>query len=314
MRAYAAQFIDPAELSRLSDLMLLARTGVLGFKSGLHRSVQTGSSAEFAQYRPYSQGDDPRFVDWRVYGRTDRLRIKQFQEESNLRCTILLDCSASMDYASGPLTKFRYAQMLAACLTLLLSGQHDAVGFIAYHGQLLTHMPPRVQPNHARRILAELENLKPAGDTDTAGALRFLGNILAPRGMVVLISDLLHPLDEVVSHLRSLRARRHDVLVLQISDPAEQTFPFERVVTLLDLEDGREQFTNPPEVRSAYLDNRGRHFSRIRGECLAAEIDIEEFCTHEPLDRALHHFVNRRNHALVTASRRRGAASRGGNG
>jgi uncharacterized protein (DUF58 family) len=312
MHENAASFIDPAELARISDLDLLARTAVLGFKTGLHRSVHTGASAEFAQYRPYTQGEDPRFVDWRLYGRTDRLHIKQFEDETNMRCTVLLDCSASMDYGSGAITKFRYAQMLAACLVLMLSKQSDSAGFIGYHSKLCSNIPPRAHPNHARRILAELTNLAPAGETDAAGALRFLGNILPPRGMVVLISDLLHPLDEVLTHLRSLRARRHDVIVLQISDPAEQTFPFEQGVTLLDVEDGRERFAVPDAVREQYLANRRAHFDRIRGECLAAEIEIEEFATSQPLDLALHAFVNRRNRALVTASRRGSAVGGGG--
>jgi uncharacterized protein (DUF58 family) len=312
MRAYAAQFIDPAELARLANLSLVARTAVLGLQTGLHQSVHTGSSTEFAQYRPYSQGDDPRFVDWRLYGRTDRLHSKEFQDESNMRCMVLLDCSASMDYASGPVSKFRYAQMLAACLVLLLARQRDCAGFIAYHGELGMHMPPRVHPNHARRIIVELEKLRPEGLTDTAGALRFLGDVLPPRGMVVLISDLLHPVDEVINHLRSLRARRHDVIVFQISDPAEQSFAFERVTMLQDAEDLREQFADPAAMRAQYQANREAHYSRIRSECLAAEISIDEFTTNEPLDRALHHFINRRNHALMTASRRRSHASRGG--
>lgn len=297
-------FIDPQELARLADLDLIARTAIAGFQGGLHRSIRSGSSAEFAQYHPYSQGDDPRFVDWRLYGRTDRLHTKEFQEESNMRAMLLLDCSASMDYGSGPVTKFRYAQILAACLTLLLSRQRDAVGFIAYQGQLGVHLPPRVHPNHARRILVELENLHPAGGTDTAGALRFLGDVLPPRGMVILISDLLHPLEDVLSHLRSLRARRHDVLVFQISDPAELTFPFEKLLLLQDAESGREQFADPESARAEYLANRARHFQQIRAECLAAEINIEEFVTDQPLDHALHHTLSRRNHALLTASRR----------
>lgn len=302
--AATPSFIDPQELARLADLDLIARTAVAGFQAGLHRAIRSGSSAEFAQYHPYSQGDDPRFVDWRLYGRTDRLHTKEFQDESNLRAMILFDCSASMDYGSGTLTKFRYAQILAACLALLLARQRDAVGFIAYHTQLGTHVPPRVHPNHARRILVELENLRPAGGTDTAAALRFLGDILPPRGMVILISDLLHPLGEVLGHLRSLRARRHDVLVFQISDPAELTFPFEKLLLLEDAETGRRQFADPESTRAAYLANRARHFQQIRAECLAAEIGIEEFVTDQPLDRALHHYLSRRSHALLTASRR----------
>jgi uncharacterized protein (DUF58 family) len=297
-------FIDPAQLAELGDLQLLARTVVDGMMAGLHRSPNTGSSIEFAQYRPYAQGDDPRFVDWKLFSRTDRLHVKQHEEDTTMRCTILLDCSASMDYTSGRVTKFDYGRMLAACIAMLLQLQRDAVGLVAYHEKLVTYVPPESTRHHVRRIFVELEGLKPQGPTDTAGALHFLGDVLKPRGMIVLISDLLHPIELMIDHLRSLRARRHDVLVLQLSDPAEQSFPFEATSTFIDAETGREQYAVPSAVRAAYLENRNRHFARLRTECLAFEIDIEEFTSTEPLDRALHFFLHRRNHALVRSSRR----------
>lgn len=300
----APNFIDPCQLAQIGDLQLLARTVVDGMAAGMHRSPHTGASIEFAQYRPYSQGDDPRFVDWKLYGRTDRLHVKQYEEESTMRCTILLDCSASMDYTSGAVTKFNYGRMLTACMALLLQQQRDAVGFVAYHETLVKYVPPNANRFHLRRIFVELDGLKAQGPTDTAGALHFLGDVLKPRGMIVLVTDLLHPLDDMIEHLRSLRARRHDVLVLQLSDPAEQTFPFDATTTFVDMESGREQYAVPSAVRAGYLENRKKHFDRIRGECLAFEIEIEEFTTAEPLDRALHFFLHRRNHALLRSSRR----------
>ncbi len=301
----SAHFVDPAQLARITDLELLARTVVEGLMTGLHRSPHSGSSIEFAQYRPYAQGDDPRKVDWKLYGRTDRLYIKQYEEETTLRCTLLLDCSASMDYASGAhVTKFNYARMLAASLAMLLHRQRDAAGLVAYHEDLLAYVPPQSAKHHVRRIFVELDRLKPQGPTNTARALHYLGDVLKPRGLIVLISDLLHPLDEMIDHLRSLRARRHDVIVLQISDPAEQSFPFDHTVTFVDAETGREQYTVPETVRAAYLENRKKHFDRIRAECLAWEIDVAEFATSEPLDRALHLFLHHRNHALIRSSQR----------
>lgn len=312
MATASPHMIDPEQLAQIGDLQLLARTVVEGMMSGMHRSPVSGSSIEFAQYRPYAQGDDPRFVDWKLFGRTDRLHLKQYEEETTMRCTILLDCSASMDYGSGRITKFNYARMLAACIAMLLQMQRDAAGLVAYHEKLVQYVPPLSNKHHLRRIFVELEGLRPQGPTDTAGALHFLGDVLKPRGMVVLISDLLHPIDEMIDHLRSLRARRHDVLVLQISDPAEQTFPFDASQTFIDAESGREQYAVPDTVREQYLENRKRHFDRIRGECLAFEIDIEEFTTSEPLDRALHFFLHRRNHALVRSSRRAVTGTRAG--
>lgn len=311
MMQKAAHFIDPAELARISDLQLLARTVVAGLGGGVHRSVYMGSSAEFAQYRPYAQGDDLRFVDWRLYGRSDRLHVKQFQDESNLRCTIVLDCSGSMGYGSGAVDKFRYAQMLAASLAMLMVQQRDAVGFAAYHRDLITHIPALRQTGQLHRILVEIDRLRPAGEgTDTAGALHRVGDVLHARGMVVLIGDLLHPIEDMVRQLRSLHAQRHDVLVLQISDPAEQTFSFTQSVTLVDAEDGRAQYAVPEAVRTAYLENRNRHFEAIRQACLSSEIDIEEFVCAEPLDRALNRFLHRRVRALY-ATRRRHSRSGG---
>ncbi len=303
-------YLDPAELARIADLELLARTVISGLQGGAHRSIHCGASVEFAQYRPYAQGDDVRFVDWRLYGRSDRLHVKQFQDERNLQCTVLLDCSASMDYGSGDVSKFRYAQMLAACLVMLAASQGDDVGFAAYHRELVAHVPARRRDGQCHRVLVEIDNAKPAGaTTDTAGILRVMGDVLPARGMVVLIGDLLHPPDEMILHLRSLRARRHDVLVLQVSDLAEQTFPFDRAMTLVDAEGDREQFAVPADVREAYLKNRARHFEGIRAACLASEIDIEEFVCSEPLDEALHRFLHRRNRGLIASGRRaRGGA------
>jgi uncharacterized protein (DUF58 family) len=306
-----AQFIDPAQLALITDLELLARTVVEGLMAGAHRSPHAGSSIEFAQYRSYAQGDDLRKIDWKLYGRTDRLYLKQYEEETTLRCTLLLDCSASMDYSSHTVTKFDYARMLAASLAMLLHRQRDAAGLVAYHQDLLTYVPPLSARHHVRRIFVELDALKPQGPTDTARALHYLGDVLRPRGLIVLISDLLHPLDEMIDHLRSLRARRHDVIVLQVSDPAEQSFPFDQTVTFVDAETGREQYTVPDAVRQAYLENRRRHFDRIRAECLAWEIDIAEFTTTEPLDRALHFFLHHRNHALLRTSQRAPARTGG---
>ena len=304
--------IDPIILSRISDLMLLARTVVDGFTAGLHRSASFGSSIEFAQYRPYVQGDDPRFVDWDLYARTDRLHTKQFQEDSNLRCVFLIDCSASMAYASGEVTKFQYARMLAACLTMLLIHQKDTVGLIGFQHDINVYIPPRKSPQHLRRILVELDQMNPKGKTDIGKVLQYLGDVLPSRGMVVLISDLLYPADEFLQYLKILKARHHDVLICQISDPAEQSFPFDQSKTFIDAESENEQFIVPDSVRAEYLENRNRHFDEIRNECLAVEMDLEEFTTSEPLDRALHYFLMRRIRTCMASSGRRNRAVTGG--
>lgn len=293
------RFLDPVELARISDLELLARTVVEGFKAGLHRSAHHGASIEFAQYRSYAQGDDPRFVDWKLFGRSDRLYLKQSHEDTNLRCTFLLDRSASMDYGSGEITKFAYARMLIASLAMLLQQQRDAVGLMAYHERIDPYIPAKAEPHHLHRILVALDQLQPAGTSATGESLRYLGEVLPPRGMIVLVSDLLHPIEDTLEQLRSLRARRHEVVVLQISDRAEQTFPFERSATFIDAEAGTERYAIPDMIREQYLENRRQHFDRIREECLSTEIDIEEFCSDEAFDIALQAFLKRRRRALL---------------
>lgn len=297
--------IDPNQLARVGDLELLARTVVQGMRTGVQRGPKTGSSVEFSQYRPYAQGDDTRLLDWKLYGRTDRLHLKQFREETGMRCTILLDCSASMAYGSGQVTKFDYARMLAACLTTILNNQGDAIGLAAYHKELVSHIPPAHGDRHFRKVLVELADLQPRESTDTRQALRFLGEVLRPRGMVVLISDLLQPVEEVVDHLKTIRARRHDVIVLRICDLAEKTFSFKHAITLIDAETGDEQFVVPDSIRDAYQANRRRHFETIDKEAWAHEIDIQEFSSDQPLDHVLRHFIHHRNRSLMTSGYRR---------
>lgn len=297
--------IDPSQLATISDLQLLARIVVEGFISGLHTSPHFGSSVEFAQYRPYVQGDDPRFVDWSLYARTDRLHTKQFQEETNLRCTILLDCSASMNFKSGAISKFHYARMLCACLVMLLFKQKDAAGLLAFQDDITTCIPPRMTARHLNRFLISLNDLEPSGQTNLAHALQKAGDMLPQRGMIIIISDFLQPLDETLPLLKLLHARRHDALIFSISDPIENDFQISRSATLIDSETGKEIFIAPEAVREQYIENRNRHFSRLREECLSSEIDFEEFTTSEPLDHVLSHFLRQRNRILMSRSTRR---------
>lgn len=290
---------DPAEWIPLKDLDLLARTVVEGFRAGLHRSAQKGASIEFAQYRPYSQGDDLRYVDWRLFGRSDRLYLKQSHEDTNLRCTFLLDRSASMGYASGAVAKFDYARMLIASLAMLLHRQNDAVGFMAYHEGVDPYIPAKAESRHFHRLLVALGQTRAEGTSSTGDVLRYLGQVLPARGIIILVSDLLHPVEETLEQLRSLRARRHEVMVFQISDRAELTFPFQQAGTFVDAEGSGERFAVPDRVREEYLENRRRHFERIRDECLGAEIELQEFVSDEPLELALHAFLKRRRRALA---------------
>lgn len=297
-------FIDPLQLARLTDLHLLARTVVEGFMVGIHQSPYTGSSIEFAQYRPYVQGDDPRFVDWSLYARTDRLHTKQFHKETNVCGTILLDASASMGYASTPLSKFVYARMLAACLAMLLFRQGDEVGLTAFHDQMEIYIPPRNHPRHLQRILVDLQNANCQGTTQFVHVLDHASETMPRKGLILLLTDLLCPLESLLPPLRRLRAHRHEVLLFCLSDPAEQDFPFDRSATFLDMETQGERFLVPAAVREAYLQNRAAHFAAIRAECLAHEIEFCEITTTQALDRALHEFIHFRNQQRKTTRSR----------
>lgn len=302
------QALDPEELVRLPDLEILTRTIVRGFEVGLHESARLGTSMEFSHYRPYVQGDDIRSVDWKFFGRSDRLYLKQARQESNLACTLLLDCSGSMSYASRGVSKFDYGRMLAGSFALLMTRQHDRVGLVAYAEDILTQIPPLANRRQFRRILVELEGLEATGQTSTGAALDRLGESTPSRGMIVVISDFLFPIEDVLGQLRSLKALRHDVILFSLADPAERDFPFDRPLTLADPE-GEDRLSILPEaVRQQYLKNRAEHFERIRQECLNSEITFHEIVTDEPLDRALYAFVSRRRASLTT----RRSASRPG--
>ena len=299
--------IAPDDLAKVTDLSLLAQVLVAGQRLGMHRSPHAGTSVEFSQYRSYVQGDDPRFVDWKRYGRTDRLHIKEFHEETNMHCTLIVDCSASMGYGSTALTKFRYAQILAASLAWLLTQQHDEVALVGYHHEICCHIPHQRRVHQIRRLITAIEGLEPSGTTATETALQWVGDIMAARGMVVLISDLIQPVSQVATQLRALRARRHDVLVFQVADAAEVTLPFDEAVTLIDAEGQGERLVEVDTIRAQYQENRMDHFDEIRALCLAYEIDYMAVQSDQPLDEALRHFLFRRSHALQTQSRKSSA-------
>jgi uncharacterized protein (DUF58 family) len=247
------QWLDPAVLARLGSLELKARVIVEGFLQGLHRSPFKGFSVEFAEYRPYLPGDDPASIDWRAFARTDRYYVKRFEQETNLPCHLLLDVSASMGYGSGPLTKLQYGSYLAASLAYLLSRQRDAVGLMAFDHDVVTHLPPSTRPRHLRSLLVALDALRPGTRSDLARPLNRLAAALARRGLVVVISDLLDDPDRVVEGLRHVRFRGMEVIVFQVLDHAELTFPFAGATRFRDVESGAEVVTQPAEAREEYL-------------------------------------------------------------
>lgn len=292
--APGTRHLDPAVVARLGSLELKARAIVEGFISGLHRSPFRGFSVEFAEYRPYLPGDDLATLDWKVYARSDRHFVRKFEEETNVECHLLLDVSASMQYGTGAMTKREYGATLAACLAYLMQRQRDAAGLMAFDREIVRRLPASARPGHLRALLAELDTLPDGRDSNMVRPLEQLAAALRRRGIIVLISDLLDDPDGVIRGLGLLRARGSEVVVFQVLDRAELTFPFDTAAQFRDVETGREVLTKPAAVRAEYLASMERLFARYTQAFGAAGIEYVRLDTHAPLDAALAAWLNAR--------------------
>jgi uncharacterized protein (DUF58 family) len=292
------QFLDPAVVARLGTLELKARTIVEGFLSGLHRSPFKGFSVEFAEYRQYMPGDDLSTIDWKVYARSDRYYVKKFEEETNLDCHLMLDVSGSMAYGSRAMTKFEYAQCLAAALAYLMTRQRDAVGLMAFDENIVNLLPASARPGHLRAVLVTLDRLRLGRETHMDKPLTQLCDALTKRGMVVLISDLLDDPEAVVRGLKHFQFRGADVIVFHVLDPDEIEFPFDRATRFEDLETDEEIMAVPGVVRSHYLKAIGNLIDRYKRELGAAGIDYMLLPTSTPLEMALLSYLSTRARAL----------------
>lgn len=290
----ANSFLDPAALMAIRNLELRARSVVEGFWHGLHRSPYHGFSVEFTEYRPYSPGDDPRYLDWRLVARTDRFYIKKFEDETNLRCQLLVDCSRSMAYGSVGYAKAQYANTFAATIAYFLNQQGDAVGLLTFEEGVRDYLPVRNRPGHLRQLMLALE--KPVGGTATnlIAPLKHVAELLRKRGLVVLISDLLAPLDSLEQSLALLTASGHEVLVFQILDPAEVSFQFENPTRFEDMETGRDLFLDPTAARKGYLQRFEAHASEVRSICERLGANVQRLVSNQPLELALFDFLKAR--------------------
>ncbi len=295
----ASRFLSPQIVSGLGSIELKARTVVEGVLLGLHRSPFRGASVEFAEYRQYLPGDDPSTVDWKVYARSDRHYVKKFELDTNVEASLLVDVSASMGYGGRDgMTKLEYASCLAASLAYLLSGQRDAVGLSLFDARLRDHLPPSARPGQLTRLLVSLDRTVPGAVSDTGEALRQVAERLRRRGLVVVCSDLLDDTASVVRGLRLVRARGMEVVVFQILDADELTFPFERASTFRDLETGQQVLTDPRAVRDRYLAAIASMQQTYRRELRAAGIDYQLVSTSAPLDVTLLAWLGQRGRTL----------------
>jgi len=290
----STSLLDPALLNAISDLELVARVTVDGTVSGLHRSPFHGYSAEFSQYRHYRPGDDLKYVDWKLFARTDRIYTKQYRETTNLLAQVAVDGSASMAYqGSGPVSKLAYARLVAAALAHLISGQGDAVGLVTFDDALRTYLPPRGGRLHLRRILVSLSKLEASGGTACAAGLRRAIDLLKRRGLLILVSDLYDDGEGVEAELRRAIRIGHEVALFHVLTPDEITLPFGGEVELEDLETGRRLITSAA-ARKGYHQAFAAFLERWRTTCATYGIDYHRVTTDLPLDAALRDYLRRR--------------------
>lgn len=285
------QLLDPEILTRLSNIEVVAKTVVNGFLSGLHRSPFFGFSQEFAEYRPYVQGDDPRFIDWNVLSRTDRTYIKRFLGETNTHLVLLVDASASMGYGSGEVSKLDYAKFLAASLAYLATRQHDAVGLILFDEKIREMRPPAFRPGHLRSILHILQNAEPAIGTNLEIAFHEFQRHVSRRGLTVMISDFFADPRQVMKAVRPLVFRGQDIVFFQVLDPRELEPQFGSSAVLEDMETGELMEVSSDFANREYPARIQAHIQQIKDTVEAEGADYVLMNTSQPLDLALREFL-----------------------
>jgi len=288
------QFLKPEVISRLKSMEMKARLVVEGFITGLHKSPYHGFSVEFAEHRQYMPGDPIRNIDWKVFAKSDRYFVKEFEEETNLKSYILLDSSASMSYTSGKITKFEYASQLAAALMFLMLKQRDAVGLVAFDEKIRTYIPPKSASVHLHALLSTLAGVTPAALTHAGTALHEMAERIKRRGLIILLSDLWEDPSSVLTGLKHFRHRKHEVIVFHILDPKERDFTFPEEALFKDMETGEEISTLPWQIRSEYQRTMGAHVGRYKRECRQSFVDYVPVDTSVPYDYALFSYLAKR--------------------
>lgn len=288
-------FVDPKALMAMRNLELRARVVVEGFWSGLHRSPYHGFSVEFTEYRQYTPGDDTRYLDWRLFARSDRYYLKKFEDETNLRCHLLVDQSRSMEYGSLDYSKADYARTLAATLGWFLNGQGDAVGLFTFDGKVRDYLPARHRHGHLRQLMLALEKQGEGRETNLTAPLRRVSELIHKRGLVVLISDLLAPVNELESSLGRLTAAGHEVILFQVLDPNELAFNFHNAMLFQDVESERDLYLDPDAVRPEYQRRLAEHTQGVEKICQRLGISFHRLTTDRPMEIGLSDFLRSRS-------------------
>jgi uncharacterized protein (DUF58 family) len=294
------EFLDPKALSKFSALDLVARLVVEGFVSGLHKSPYHGFSVEFAEHRQYVPGDELRRLDWKVFARSDRFYIKQYEEETNLRAYLLLDASGSMRYSSDSVSKLRYGQCLSAALAYLMLQQQDSVGLVTFDREVRSYLPPRSAPTHLKAIMQRLTETGAEQETKLSNIFHELAERIRRRGLIIVISDLFDDPKDLMAGLSHFRHKKHEVIVFHVLDPYEKTFPFRNWTMFRNLERGGHQIlTEPQRVRRAYLEAFSSFCREVRRGCFQRRIDYVELDTSTPYDVSLSRYLAKRAGVLA---------------
>ncbi len=289
------KYLNPSVISKLNSLELKARLVVEGFMVGLHKSPYHGFSVEFTEHRPYMQGDSPKDIDWKVYGKTDKFFIKQYEEETNLKSYLLLDTSGSMKYASeGNVTKLEYATTLSAALSYLMLKQQDAVGLTLYSDKIEKYYPPRANKTYLQELLKSLSDIPASNKTNTASCLNAIAEKIKRRGLVIIVSDFFDDVNFTLSALKHFRYQKNEVIAFQILDPIEKSFAFGNDAIFKDMESGDEITTRPYQIQKAYKQAMEQFITRIKNECLNSNIEYNLLDTSVPFDKALFSYIQKR--------------------
>ena len=293
--AHVSDFLAPAELQKIANLQVVARLVVEGFFSGLHKSPHKGFSVEFAQHRQYVQGDEIRRLDWKVFGKTDRYYVREFEEETNLRATILLDLSGSMGYGGGKTTKVEYAKRLAAALSYLMIQQRDTVGLVTFDSKIRRYIPPRSGVGHMRVMLDELQSSKPGGETELSDVFNELVPRIHRRGLLIILSDCFGDVKDLISALAHFRFARHEILLFQILDRDELEFPFKHWMQFESMEqEEQHRLIDAAQFRTSYLENLKKFQEELTRGCHRHRIDLVPMVTDQPYAEALAAYLTRR--------------------
>jgi len=289
-------YLDPQLFAKVANLKLVARLVVEGVIAGLHRSPYHGFSVEFSEYRKYCIGDDLKNLDWKVFAKSDKYYIKTFQEETNLKCYLVLDTSGSMAFSDGKrLSKFQYACYCAAAMAYLMTRQQDAVGLVAFDRTIHTYLVPRSNPQHLRDILATLEKLRPSSETNISGAFHQLAERIKRRGLIIVFSDLLDDPEGMMTGLAHFRHKKHEVVVFHILDDNEVDFPYDDLVDFEDLETGKRLQVHARLLRDQVREKVAEFLRTIQGRCAEHAIDYVRLRTSLPIHLALINYLSKRS-------------------